>query len=182
MSKGCMIFAFFLLCTCAFAYDQKRFEEGEELFRRCIPCHGQYGNKQPMGKRDISRLPEKDISNILRDYALGKSEGAMNAQASLLDQQKIAALATYIASMKIKQGSEVFALRCSGCHGKDASKSAFGKSGKVSNLTEPELIRVLRNYQSGVYAHGSTANAMKGRAISLNDNEIDALARFVDTL
>ncbi|MDR3347351.1 MAG: c-type cytochrome [Helicobacteraceae bacterium] len=165
------------------AVDKSLYAEGEDLFRRCSPCHGPYNTKQPMGKdRDITRLQTSEIATIIRNYALGRSEGAMTSQATMLDKQKIDALSTYIANMHIKYGEELFALRCSGCHGKDAKKSAFGKSGMVASLTEPELMSVLRNYQNGTYAHGSTANTMKGRAIALSENDITALARYIGTL
>jgi cytochrome c553 len=165
------------------ALDNETFKVGEDLFKRCIPCHGRYANEKPMGKdKDISRLSEQDIAAKLRAYALGRTEGAMAAQASLLDQTKINALSVYIANMHAKYGEELFALRCSGCHGKDASKSAFGRSGIVSNLNETEALKILRNYQSGVYAHGSTANTMKGRAIALSDQEVLELARYIDSL
>ncbi|GHV07354.1 hypothetical protein AGMMS50229_14020 [Campylobacterota bacterium] len=165
------------------AYDAERYAAGEELFKQCLPCHGQYGTKQSMGtNRDITKLDEQQIAKILNDYSLGRSEGAMTAKASLLDNKKIAALSTYIANMNTKYGQELFGLRCSGCHGRDGAKSAFGKSGVVARLSEQELVTVLHNYQSGTYAHGSTANAMKGRAITLNDHDVNALARYIDTI
>jgi cytochrome c553 len=136
-----------------------------------------------MGKdKDISRLSETEIAAKLRDYALGRTEGAMAAQSSLLDQDKIEALSVYIANMHVKYGEELIALRCSGCHGKDASKSAFGKSDIVARLTEKEALEILSSYQNGAYAHGSTANVMKGRAIALSDQEVLELARYINSL
>ncbi|MDR1450977.1 MAG: c-type cytochrome [Helicobacteraceae bacterium] len=165
------------------ALDGEGFKTGEDLFKRCIPCHGRYANEKPMGKdKDISRLSETEIASKLRAYALGRSEGAMAAQASLLNQERIAALSVYIANMHARYGEELFALRCSGCHGKDASKSAFGRSGIVAKLDEKEATKILRNYQNGSYAHGSTANTMKGRAIALSDQEVLELARYIDSL
>lgn len=172
-----------VMALSASAYDKARFRDGEELFKRCVPCHGQYVAKLPMGKdRDISHQSEAEIAVILRNYVAGKSEGAMTAQASLLDKEKIEALSVYIANMEAAYGEELFGLRCSGCHGKDANKSAFGKSGRVARLQEKELVQVVTNYQNGVYAHGSTANAMKGRAITLSDRDVRALARYIDSL
>jgi cytochrome c553 len=165
------------------ALDEERFKTGEELFKRCIPCHGRYANEKPMGRnKDISRLSEEDIAEKLRAYANGRSEGAMAAQAALLDQNKIEALSIYIANMHAKYGEELFALRCSGCHGKDATKSAFGKSGIVAKLDEKEAVRILSSYQNGIYAHGSTANTMKGRAIALSNQEVLELARYIGSL
>lgn len=165
------------------AFSAERFKAGEDLFKRCIPCHGRYANEKPMGKdKDISRLSETEIASKLNAYVAGKSEGAMAAQASLLDQDKIASLSVYIANMHTKYGEELFALRCSGCHGKDATKSAFGKSGIVAKLDEKEALQILRNYQNGSYAHGSTANTMKGRAIALSDQEVLELARYINSL
>ncbi|MDR2034626.1 MAG: c-type cytochrome [Helicobacteraceae bacterium] len=165
------------------ALDYERFKTGEELFKRCIPCHGRYANEKPMGKdRDISRLDEKEISSKLSAYSLGRTTGAMEAQASLLDQDKIDALSIYIANMHAKYGEELFVLRCSGCHGKDASKSAFGKSGIISELDEKRTMEILSSYQNGVYAHGSTANTMKGRAVALSNQEVLELARYIDSI
>lgn len=165
------------------AFDQAKFEAGKELFKRCAPCHGQYGEERAMGKSgEISRLGEADIVVILEAYVKGGSEGAMKAQASLLDKDKIASLATYISNMTTQLGEQLYTIRCAGCHGKAGEKAAFGKSGQLSKLSESQIVDILNKYRNGTYAQGTTQAAMKGRAISLSDHDVTALARYISTL
>ncbi|MDR2905048.1 MAG: c-type cytochrome [Helicobacteraceae bacterium] len=175
-----------LLCVAAYATDpavMEQFREGETLFKHCIPCHGKYASERPMGKdANLSRLSEKTIADKLAEYRKEGNPGAMEAQAALLDDRKRAALAKYIANMYRENGKEIFQLRCSGCHGKDASKSAFGRSGKVARFSESEAVVILRNYQNGAYAGGSTANTMKSRAVNLSDQEVLELGRYIGSL
>lgn len=178
-----MTAALMLGATALMAFDQAKFDEGQNLFKRCAPCHGQYGEEKAMGKSgEISRLNEADVAAVLRAYVKGGSEGAMRAQSSLLDEGKIVSLASYISHMTVKRGEELFAVRCAGCHGKDGEKAAFGKSGKVSGMSEAQIVEVLNGYRSGAYAKGTTAAAMQGRAVQLSDHDVTALARYISTL
>jgi cytochrome c553 len=165
------------------AYDEAKFSEGKDLFKRCAACHGQFGHEKAMGQSgEISRLEKSEIEAILGAYAAGASEGAMRAQASLLDSKKIEALAVYISNMIEVRGRELFELRCASCHGADGNRAAFGQSDLISGKSESELAAVIEKYRSGEFERGTTASAMKGRAANLSDHDVTALARYISTL
>lgn len=164
-------------------FDQAKYSEGKDLFKRCAACHGQYGEEKAMGQSgEISRLSKAEIEAILGAYAAGESEGAMRAQASLLDSEKIEALAVYITNMIEVRGRELFKLRCASCHGADGNRAAFGQSNLIAGKSEAELAEVIEKYRSGEFERGTTASAMKGRAANLSEHDVTALARYISTL
>lgn len=175
---------FFMVGSSAlWAYDQAKFSEGEELFKRCAACHGQYGEQRAMGKSgEISRLDESSVLTILNAYAQGTSEGAMRAQSSLLDEGKIEALSVYIANMVEVRGKSVYDLRCASCHGADGKRAAFGKSNLLTGKSESELHAVIDRYRTGAFERGTTASAMQGRTADLSEHDVTALARYISTL
>lgn len=166
-----------------FAFDQVKFYDGKELFKRCAPCHGEFGEKEAMGKSgEISKRSEAEIRAVLSAYAGSKSAGAMQAQSSLLDSDKIGSLAHYISHMTTKRGEELYGAKCFGCHGAKGEKAAFGKSGKISRLNEKQIADVLNGYKTGKFAKGTTESAMQGRALNLSDHDVSALARYISTI
>ncbi len=165
------------------AYDQAKFSEGEELFKRCAVCHGDFGQEKAMGQSgEIGRMDATGIEMVLKAYVEGATEGAMRAQASLLDDDKIEALAVYITNMEFVRGKELYDLRCASCHGADGKRAAMGQSNLLTGKSQSQLEQVIEGYRSGQFERGTTAAAMQGRAANLSDYDVTALARYISTL
>lgn len=77
-------------------------------------------------------------------------------------------------------GGQIFK-KCAACHGKDASKSALGKSKIIKNMTKEELETAIKGYQKGTYG-GAMKGLMKGQVINLKDEDINAVIKYIKEL
>lgn len=84
-------------------------------------------------------------------------------------------------SNKPVDGKTLYAKKCANCHGKMAKKSALGKSAPIGGFTQEQIIHALKGYQEGTYG-GAMKGTMKQQASSLNDEEITAVAKYIDSL
>jgi cytochrome c553 len=84
-------------------------------------------------------------------------------------------------SSKPVDGKSLYSENCANCHGKMARKSAFGKSAVIGGFTEQEIIHAIKGYQEGTYG-GSMKSMMKSEVSSLNEAEINALAKYIAEL
>lgn len=178
-----VVLVLFFAGSVVFAYDQIRFYDGKELYKQCISCHGEFGEKQTMGKSgEISTKSESGIASILKEYAKSDSVGAMQSQAALLNDDKIRSLAYYISIATVKRGEELYDAKCFGCHGAYGEKEAFGKSGKISELSELQIQELLNAYKSGGFLKNASVETMQRRALNLSEHDIKAIARYISTI
>jgi cytochrome c553 len=77
-------------------------------------------------------------------------------------------------------GGELFASKCASCHGANADQSALGKSQKIAGWETSKVVDALNGYKNGTYG-GSMKGLMKGQAMPLKGNEIQALAEYIST-
>jgi mono/diheme cytochrome c family protein len=71
--------------------------------------------------------------------------------------------------------------KCVSCHGSKAEKSALGKSQIIAGWKEDQVKTALKGYQAGTYGKEMKA-VMQGQAKALNDEQIDALAKYISNL
>lgn len=67
---------------------------------------------------------------------------------------------------------------CTGCHGKDWSKLALGKSLNVSTMTHADIAASLKGYKDGSYGRGMKG-LMKGQVAKYSDADLDAFAQTI---
>ena len=71
--------------------------------------------------------------------------------------------------------------KCAGCHGINAEKKALGKSQVIKGWEETKTVTALKGYKNGTY--GSVMKGvMKGQVASLNEDQINSLAKYIATL
>lgn len=70
---------------------------------------------------------------------------------------------------------------CANCHGKFARKSAFGKSQIIAGFSKEQIKNAIKGYKEGTYG-GSMKNTMRKQVSSLNEEEIEALAKYIFSL
>jgi len=71
--------------------------------------------------------------------------------------------------------------KCAGCHGINAEKKALGKSQVIKGWEESKTVTALKGYKNGTY--GSVMKGvMKGQVSSLNEDQINSLAKYIATL
>ena len=76
-------------------------------------------------------------------------------------------------------GADVYK-KCIACHGVTAEKKALGKSAVIKGWESSKTIAALKGYKAGTYG-GSMKAIMKGQVASLNDTQIESVAKFIQT-
>ncbi len=71
--------------------------------------------------------------------------------------------------------------KCAGCHGANGEKAALGKSQVIKGWEEAKIITSLKGYKDGTYG-GVMKGVMRGQVASLNDKQIEAIAKFITTI
>lgn len=80
-----------------------------------------------------------------------------------------------------EEGAALFA-KCAGCHGSDGKTKALGKAPAIAGMEAGQAAEFLREYREGkrnVYGMGAL---MKAQVASLNDAQIEALAKYISSL
>jgi len=67
---------------------------------------------------------------------------------------------------------------CSGCHGKDFSKSALNKSKIVKDMSNKDIRTALKGYKNGTYG-GPMKALMKNQVKKYSDSDLDKIADFI---
>lgn len=68
--------------------------------------------------------------------------------------------------------------KCTACHGATGEKKALGKSAVIKGWEVQKTVAALKGYQDGTYG-GAMKGLMKGQVKSLDDAQIEALAKFI---
>ena len=96
----------FLLTVVAFGFTAAMAADGAALYAKCASCHGQKGEKKPLGKPAVIKgQSAADLEKKLKGYKAGTLNlhgmGAlMKAQVASLSDEDIKALAEYMATFK----------------------------------------------------------------------------------
>ncbi len=77
-------------------------------------------------------------------------------------------------------GAELYK-KCAGCHGANGEKKALGKSKVITGMPAAETEAALKGYKDGSFG-GAMKGLMKGQVASLSDDDIKALATYIEGL
>jgi len=69
--------------------------------------------------------------------------------------------------------------KCASCHGKNAEKKALGKSAVIKGWEAKKAVDALNGYKAGTYG-GAMKGLMKGQVASLNDEQIESIAKYIE--
>ena len=69
--------------------------------------------------------------------------------------------------------------KCAACHGKSGEKKALGKSQAIKGWDATKTVAALNGYKDGTYG-GPMKGLMKGQVKSLDDAQIEALAKYIE--
>jgi cytochrome c553 len=75
-------------------------------------------------------------------------------------------------------GATIFT-KCAACHGATAEKKALGKSQVIKGWKAEKTVAALKGYKAGTYG-GAMKGVMKGQVTSLNDAQIESVAKFIE--
>ena len=68
--------------------------------------------------------------------------------------------------------------KCAACHGKTGEKKALGKSAIIKGWDTKKTVTALKGYKAGTYG-GAMKGLMKGQVASLDDKQIEDIAKFL---
>lgn len=77
-------------------------------------------------------------------------------------------------------GSQLY-VKCAACHGKNAEKSAMGKSQIIKGWSQDKVITALHGYKEGTYG-GTMKGLMKSQIANFSEDELKALAAHISKL
>ncbi len=69
--------------------------------------------------------------------------------------------------------------KCSACHGASGEKKALGKSAVIKGWEAQKTVASLKGYKDGTYG-GPMKGLMKGQVTSLDDAQIEDIAKFLE--
>jgi len=94
--------------------------------------------------------------------------------------QKVLLGLTLIGSLTIAaaDGASLYK-KCVSCHGASGEKKALNKSLVIKGWEAKKTIASLKGYKAGTYG-GAMKGLMKGQVASLNDAQIESIAKFLE--
>jgi cytochrome c553 len=81
---------------------------------------------------------------------------------------------------QLEEAQNLF-LKCAGCHGNKAERSALSQSKIIQDFSVEQIIDALKGYKAGTYG-GTMKGVMQGQVAGLTDEQIELLAQYITTL
>ena len=175
-------------------------EAGQAKAATCSACHGMDGNSLNPEWPNLAGQGEIYIIRQLKAFHAGQRQNVlMSPMAATLSDQDMADLAAYYSSQtarggeadpsKFKAGQRVYrsgkvneqVMACAGCHGPDGRGNAPAGFPAIHGQHATYVAAQLRAYKSGARATDPN-QMMRNIAASLSEDEIDAVASFIQGL
>ena len=195
-----------LLASCS-VWAQGSIEAGKAKSQTCVACHGADGNSLLGMYPSLAGQHAKYIEKQLKDLKLGMTSGGkqgrydpvMSAMAMPLNEQDMADLAAYYASLPlahnttpedvVEQGKALYAAgdaqrglaACIACHGPRGNGTELSGFPKISGQHADYIKLQLEKFRDG--NRGNDKNEMmRDVAKKLTDEDIDVLSKYVGGL
>jgi cytochrome c553 len=194
-----LLAAFTLLTGTAYATGNA--EEGAKRSVACGACHGADGNSVNPQWPSIAGQNATYLANTLQAFKNGtRSDVLMSGQALGLSEQDIENLAAYFATQtatqrtanpelaetgeRLYQGGnkESNLTACIGCHGPAGKGNAPAGYPSLSSQHAAYTAKQLSDYQSEARKSDGDSMIMRNVAARLTQNEINALAAYIQGL
>lgn len=195
-----------LLASCS-VWAQGSIEAGKAKSQTCVACHGADGNSLLGMYPSLAGQHAKYIEKQLKDLKLGMTSGGkqgrydpvMSGMAMPLNEQDMADLAAYYASLPlasnttpedvVEQGKALYAAgdaqrgltACIACHGPRGNGTELSGFPKISGQHADYIKLQLEKFRDG--NRGNDMNEMmRDVAKKLTDEDIDVLSKYVGGL
>ena len=175
-------------------------EAGQAKAATCSACHGMDGNSLNPEWPNLAGQGEAYLIRQLKAFHGGQRQNVlMSPMAANLSDADMADLAAYYSSQtarggeadpsKFKAGQRVYrsgkvsdqVMACAGCHGPDGRGNAPAGFPALHGQHATYVAAQLRAYKSGARATDPN-QMMRNVAASLSEDEIDAVASFIQGL
>ncbi|HIC78516.1 MAG TPA: c-type cytochrome [Sulfurovum sp.] len=117
---------------------------------------------------DAKESVEKKVSEAKDAVAQKVTEAKEAVNKATATEAKVEAPASYAA--------------CAGCHGKDGTLKALGKSAVIAGQSKEDIITKMNGYKAGTLNVTGMGSLMKGQVAKLSDADIEALATYISGL
>ncbi|WP_200762527.1 c-type cytochrome [Nitrosophilus alvini] len=87
-----------------------------------------------------------------------------------------------LTSLWAADGAKIFKKTCSVCHGDRAQKSSLKVSKIIAGWPAEKIVEKLKAYKSGKLNQYGFGNMMRNRATKLTDEEMMAVAKYIESL
>ena len=149
-----------------------------------------FGCSENTNKERASQEPVKNVQKVEKPVSQVKQSAEKTVKIQKKEVVEVPAVTTEVVDKKLAvvkeaskpsvDGQKIF-IACSSCHGKDASKSALGKSKVIKGWEASKVVAALKGYKAGTYG-GAMKGIMKGQALKLSDAEMQAVAEYISKL
>ena len=175
-------------------------EAGQAKSAVCMACHGPDGNSPSPEWPSIAGQHSSYIVHQLQSFKSGaRQNDLMSPMAMILSDEDMADLAAYFSSQKprggetepskLALGQKIFrggnvnngVMPCSGCHGPNCRGNPLAGYASIQGQHATYVANQLRAYRAGT-RQTDPNQMMRNVAAHLTDEEIDALASYVQGL
>ena len=196
--------AFTAMTSMAFAGDavlEGDADAGKSLTAACAACHGDDGNSPSPANPKLAGQGERYLLKQLKDIQSGERDvPLMSGQLNNMSEQNLADIAAYYASQTqtggaadpalVELGEEIYRngnhergiASCMGCHGPAGEGNAPGGFPMIAGQHADYIASQLRGFAEGKRVNDGESRAMRGVAERMNENEIKAVASYIEGL
>ncbi len=118
--------------------------------------------------------------NTIIDHKIDAINEAKKSVAAI-DVKTEAIASSVIVEAPSPNASNLYANRCSSCHGINAEKSALNASAVIAQWDSKQIQKALEGYKNGTFG-GKMKGIMQAQSKSLSDEEIKLLSDYITTL
>jgi cytochrome c553 len=175
-------------------------EAGQAKSAVCMACHGPDGNSPSPEWPNLASQHSSYIVHQLQSFKAGaRQNDLMSPMAMILSDEDMADLAAYFSSQKVRGGEtepsklalgqKIFrggnvntgVMPCTGCHGPNGRGNPLAGYASIQGQHATYVANQLRAYRAGT-RQTDPNQMMRNVAAHLTDEEIDALASYVQGL
>lgn len=176
--------------------------EGAQLYAKCMPCHGAYGEQSAYGvTAAINTMDSATLKSLLSEYKAGTRDmygygDMMHMQVDTYSEDQIDTLSQYIPTLLTQYvesiadsevsttelDGETLYSKCSACHGVNGEKAALGISAVIGGAEAGIIAADLFEYRDSDLNKYGMGALMKGQVATYTDEQIESVAEYISTL
>ena len=176
-------------------------EAGSKKVASCAACHGKSGNSESPANPKLAGQGEKYLLKQLRDIQSGaRPAPLMVGQLDGMSETDLADIAAFFAEQTsslgaadpelVELGREIYrngnhergVSSCMGCHGPAGMGNEPAGYPRIAGQHADYIALQLRKFTSGERSNDGEGRVMRGVAERMNENEIKAVASYIEGL
>lgn len=200
MNKLLLITSIASLAMLGAAHAAGDVEAGKTKSAMCAACHGPDGNSPAPNFPKLAGQHADYLAKQLQDFKSGeRTDATMNGMAAALSEQDMADIAAFYAAQKgsigtaaedkVALGETIYragnaasgVAACAACHGPTGTGNPMAKFPSLNGQHADYTAVQLKNFR-GRARKNDAGSMMRGVAKMMSDEEIDAVAQYIQGL